>query len=287
VPGVFWGAFSDMHDIPTWRYAQGPGKSGGGIGRSTDHCKSWTLQNRGMPRAPCTAICLDPTSPKDARVLYAGVYGHGVFKSTDGGASWQDKSTGIDPPGNRQVYAVRRWKDGTLYCTVAARRKGAGAADNMTGGLFMSTDAAETWTRISNDAMYRCVEFDVDPTDKNIIYVAAMDGLGHKGGVYRTTDGGKTWDNPKIDYDKRISDYIEGMTVTIHPRMRNVIYFCAHTHGMFLSKDSGKTWSAAAPVQSPPFMKVHRFFWDPQDPKTVYVATFGGGIWRGPDPAGD
>jgi photosystem II stability/assembly factor-like uncharacterized protein len=286
VAGVFWGAFSDMHDIPTWRYAQGPGKTGGGVGKSTDHCKSWTLQNRGMPRAPCTAICLDPTSPKDARVLYAGSYGHGVFKSTDGGASWQDKSTGIDPPGNRQVYAVRRWKDGTLYCTVAARRKGAGAADNLTGGLFMSTDAAETWTRISSDAMYRCVEFDVDPTDKNIIYVAAMDGLGHKGGVYRTTDGGKTWDNPKIDYDKRICDYIEGMTVTIHPRLRNVIYFCAHSHGMFISKDSGKTWAAASPAQSPPHMKVQRFFWDPQDPKTVYTATFGGGIWKGPDPAG-
>ena len=287
VPGLLWGAFSDMHDIPTWRYVLGPGRSRGGIGRSTDYGRTWTRAGRGIPRAPTTTIVLDPTSPKGERVLYAGVYGHGVYRSDDGGASWQQKSQGIEPRANHQVYSIRRWKDGTLYCVVAARRKGPGAPRNLTGGLFLSTDKAESWRRISNDAMFRCVEFAVDGQDRNVIYVAAMDGLGHKGGVYRTTNGGKTWDNPTIDYDRKLCDYIEGMTVTIHPRKRGVVFFCSHTHGMFLSRDSGKTWAALGPLKSPPFMSCTRIYWDPEDAATVYVTTFGGGIWRGPDPAGE
>ncbi len=286
VPGVFWGAFSDMHDIPTWRYCQGPGRTKGAIAKSTDHCASWTTQNKGVPTAPATAIVIDPSSPKNSRTLYAGFYGHGVHKSTDGGTSWVQKSRGIDPEQNRQVYSIRRWKDGTLYCTVAARRKGPGVAQNLTGGLYMSTDGAETWTRISSEAMYRCVDFAVDPQDRNIIYVAAMDGLGHKGGVYRTSDGGKTWENPEIPYDRQRMEYIEGLTVTIHPQKREVLYFCSQTHGMFLSKDSGKTWSEIGPLKSPPFLECTRVFWDPEDINTVYVVTFGGSVWKGPDPVG-
>ena len=284
VAGLMWGAFSDMHDIPGWRYIQGPGKNRGGVAVSSDYGKTWTHQKAGMPAAPVTTVLLDPASPKDKRVLYAGVWGHGVYKSADGGATWEAKSKGIEPAENRQVYSIQRWKDGTLYASVAARRKGAGIAKDLTGGLFMSTDAAETWTRISSDPMFRCVDFAVEPADKNIIYVAAMDGLGHKGGVYKTADGGKTWDNPTIDFDKRTCDYIEGMTITLHPTKPNVLFFSTMTHSFFISRDAGKTWSASEPLKSPPFVNCTRFYWDPEDAKTVYVATFGGGIWRGPDP---
>jgi len=285
VAGVFWGAFSDMHDIPTWRYVQGPGKVHGGIAKSTDHCKNWTRQENGLPNAPALAIVIDPVGPKESRTLYAGIYGYGVYKSTDGGNTWAQKSNGIEPAGNRQVVSLKRWKDGTLFCSTAARRKGQGVSNDLTGGIYMSTDGAETWTRISNDAMFRCVDFAVDPDDKKIIYVAAMDGLGHKGGAYRTTDGGKTWENTPVPYDKSVESYLEGMTMTIHPQKRNVVYFCTHTHGMFLSRDAGKTWSSIGPLKSPPFCNCTRIFWDPEDIKTVYIVTFGGGVWRGPDPA--
>jgi photosystem II stability/assembly factor-like uncharacterized protein len=170
---------------------------------------------------------------------------------------------------------------------VAARRSGGGVNSNLTGGLFMSTDGAESWKRLSSEDMYRCVDFAVDPEDRNIIYVATMDGLAGKGGVYKTTDGGKSWANCNVEYDKSNLNYIEGMTVTINPQNRNVLYFCAMTHGMFISKDAGKTWSALGPAKSPPFLACTRLFWDPEDIKTVYVVTFGGGVWKGPDPAGE
>jgi len=91
-----------------------------------------------------------------------------------------------------------------------ARRKGKGVSENLTGGLFKSTDGAESWKRISSPEMYRTICFAVHPEDQKIIYVAAMDGLGHTGGVYKTTDGGATWANLNVAYDKERCGYIEG-----------------------------------------------------------------------------
>ncbi len=286
VPGLLFAACSSQHDIPHWGYIQGP-VSNGKLVRSTDYGKSWTPVMNGFPGqpTPCTAIVIDPESPKDSRTLYAGVYGHGVFKSTDGGGSWTNKSEGIVPEQNRQVYSVLRWKDGTLFCAVAGRRKGRGVERDLTGGLYVSTDGTETWTKISSDDMFRTVDFAVDPDDRNVIYVAAMDGLAHKGGVYKTTDGGRNWKLSVPEYDRELCGYIEGFSVRLHPENPDVVFFLTNTHGMFLSYDAGESWSELRPPKCPPFMNCQRIYWDPEDKETVYIVTFGGGVWRGPDPA--
>ena len=285
VPGRMWAAQSLMHDIPHWRYAQGHQNKPGGIAVSLDYGKTWAKSNAGLPTAPCTAVVLDPKSAKDARTLYCAMYGYGVYKSTDGGKSWTQKSDGIEPANNRQVYRIELLKDGTLLSSVAGRRPGGGARGFTTGGIYRSTDAAESWTRISSDAMFRCVDLAVHPNDPNTIYVAAMDGMGHKGGVYKTTDGGKTWTLSVPDYDRSIEGYIEGFSVALNPTNPEIVYFTSCTHGMFLSRDAGKTWEATTPKNSPPFLNCSRIYWDPTDPKTVYIVTFGGGVWKGPDPA--
>ena len=285
VPGRMWAAQSNMHDIPHWRYAQGHQNKPGGIAVSDDYGKSWRKSNRGLPTAPSTAVVIDPGSPKDARTLYCAMYGYGVYKSTDGGVSWTKKSTGIEPAANRQVYRIELLRDGTLLCSVAGRRPGGGVARYTTGGIYRSTNGAETWTKISSPAMFRCVDFAVHPKDLNTIYVAAMDGMAHKGGIYKTTDGGRTWTRSVPDYDRNRIGYIEGFSVALNPRNPEIVYFTSCTHGMFLSRDGAKTWEATTPENSPPFLNCSRIFWDPTDPNTVTIVTFGGGVWRGRDPA--
>jgi hypothetical protein len=123
-PGKIWGAFSDVHDIPndniiTERHGhQGPG----GICLSTDFGVSWKSQTEGLPRKPVTSIVLDPTSPKNARTLYAGVFDEGVFKSTDDGKTWTLKKTGLGHPDNMRVYRVILHRDGTLFAVICAKR---------------------------------------------------------------------------------------------------------------------------------------------------------------------
>ncbi|MFC1452034.1 WD40/YVTN/BNR-like repeat-containing protein [Verrucomicrobiota bacterium] len=286
VQGLLFAAMSSQHDIPHWRYIQGP-TSPGGICISTDYGKTWKASTEGFPPqpTPCTAIVLDPRSPADSRTLYAGVYGHGVFKSTDGGKTWVDKSEGIVPEQNRQVYSVRQWRDGTLFCSVAARRKGRGVDKILTGGLYKSEDGAEHWVRISSDDVFRAVDFAVHPENRDVIYVAAMDGLGKHGGVYITRDGGSSWRLSVPDYDRSACGYIEGYSVALNPANPDVVYFCAGTHGMFFSYNAGEDWEECRAPKCPPFRNCQRIYWDPEDAGTVYIATFGGGIWRGPDPA--
>ena len=284
VPGLLYAACSNQHDIPHWRYIQGPAAPGG-VCRSNDFGKTWAPIMNGLPIAPATSLVLDPTSPRDRRVLYAGLYGHGVFKSSDGGNSWVRKTEGIVPEQNRQVYSIRRWKDGTLFCTVAGRRKGRGLDRDLPGGLFKSSDGAETWKRISPDDIFRPVDFAIHPDDSGTIYVAAMDGLGHTGGVYKTTDGGQTWQNMNVPYDRNWCGYIEGFSVSLNPKDPNTVYFFTNTHGIFLSRDAGKTWSELRQPKAPPFMNCQRIYWAPDDPRTVYIVSFGGGVWSGVDPA--
>lgn len=286
VPGRIYAACSNQHDIPHWRSIQGPTLDGG-ICMSTDGGVTWTTVTNGFPAqpTPCTTVVMDPTSPVNSRTLYAGVYGHGVYKSTDGGQHWVQKSSGIVPELNRQVYEIKLCGNGWLYCSVAGRRAGNGVATDLTGGLYRSTDGAETWKRISSDDIFRPVDFAVHPDDPNTLYVAAMDGLGHSGGVYKTTDGGLHWTRHVPDYDRNVCSYIEGFSVALNPQNPDIAYFMTITHGIFVSHDAGETWQTTTPTSSPPFLSCQRMDWDPQDPGTVYVVTLGGGVWKGPDPA--
>jgi photosystem II stability/assembly factor-like uncharacterized protein len=283
---TLYAACSDQHDIPHWMSAQGP-RAPGGICVSRDGGASWKASSQGLPSAPATAVVVG-AFPAGARpALFAGVYGHGVYRSDDGAATWASKSEGLDPAGNRQVCSIRRRQDGALLCVVAARRAGGEGEAPLSGGVFLSTDRGERWKKISPPEMFRPVDVACHPEKPDILYVAAMDGMGHDGGVYKTVDGGGQWQRLSIPFDRRICAYQEGFSVALNPRRPEIVYYLTITHGMFISFDAGASWRAAAAGASPPFLSCQRIQWDPLDGKTVYVSTFGGGVWRGPDPAGE
>ena len=273
-----WAACSNQHDIPTWRYVQGP-TAEGGICRSDDLGLSWKPLE-GLPKAPATCVVLDSKSPRENRTLFAGIYGHGVYRTDDAGDTWTNVSNGIEPAENRQVVALHLHSDGTLFCSVAGRRAGNGVDKNTTGGVYRSRDRGQNWQRISNDDIFRPVEFCVDPSDSDIIYVAAMDGLGHRGGVYRTADGGKYWHHSVPEFDREVSDYIECYAVMIDPVTKQDLYLTTLTHGIFQSKDKGRSWRALSIEESPPFKACLRMTHDARD-NSFWITTFGGGVWKG------
>ena len=276
--GRLWAACSNQHDIPTWRYVQGP-TAEGGVCRSDNYGESWQPLE-GLPKAPATCIILDPNSPTQNRTLFTGVYGHGVFRSNNGGDTWSNVSNGIKPESNRQVVAMKLHKDGTLFCSVAGRRAGNGVEKKISGGIYRSGDRGQNWERISNDEMFRPVEFCVDEEDSNIIYVAAMDGLGHRGGVYRTADGGKFWHHSMPDFDREVGEYIECYSVIIDPVSKHDLYLTTLTHGIFQSQDKGRSWKSLSAKNSPPFKACLRLTHDERD-DSFWITTFGGGVWKG------
>ncbi|MHC4700511.1 MAG: WD40/YVTN/BNR-like repeat-containing protein, partial [Planctomycetota bacterium] len=102
VPGKMWGAFSNVHDIPNDNIISerhGHDRPGG-LCISRDFGASWKHEAEGIAPRPVTSVVLDPRSGRNRRTLYAGVFMEGVYKSTDDGATWTLKKSGLGHPKN-------------------------------------------------------------------------------------------------------------------------------------------------------------------------------------------
>jgi photosystem II stability/assembly factor-like uncharacterized protein len=222
---------------------------GDGIYKSTDAGKTWT--HLGLRDAEqIGAIAIDP---RDANRVFAAVNGHpyganaerGVYRSTDGGATWtkvlgkNDGKTGaasvvIDPNHPNVVYA-NLW---------ASRNPPWRLRDILQiwqdGGLYKSTDGGTTWTQLKNglpNGVGR-IGLDVARSDSNRVYawVNFADGCG----IYRTSDAGASW--TKVNSEERIcgrGDDFSG--IAVDPTDANVVYVTNTT--TYRSTDGGKTWT--------------------------------------------
>jgi hypothetical protein len=278
IPGKMWGAFSNVHDIPNDNIISGRhgSKGPGGVCLSTDYGDSWRPFGEGLPAAPATSIVLDPRSPKGNRTLYAGVFDHGVYKSVDDGRTWVKRSNGLGSPENMRVYGVILHKDGTLFALITAKRQNR-AFLKEGAGLYRSRDGGESWECITTSVgLLWPKDFAVHPESSELIFVGAADAGGkEQGGLYRTTDGGKTWKRVAREGSEHFGAYFD-------PRRPNWVY-ATLTEGapgpsLWLSTDGGDNWKA---LDSFPFANAQRVEFDPDDPATIYVTTFGGSVFRG------
>jgi len=284
VKGLVWGGFSGTHDLPRpkmWR-GRGPTSYRGGVGVSTDGGKTWAVAGKGMAQTAVTHVLLDPTSPAGKRTLYACGYGTGLWKSTDNGETWTLRNKGIEQQ-NPFAWRIVRLADGTL-CLIIARRNDTEAgeddpADN--GGLYRSTDGAETWTKVKLPG--GCTGpngLAVDPRDPKRLYLAAWGSaaMPHDlgGGVFLSTDGGATWRNV-FSQSQHVYD------VTLDPKHPDTLYICGFDSAAYRSADAGKTWSR---IKGYNFKWGHRVVLDPVHADMIYITTFGGSVWHGPA-AGD
>ncbi len=282
IPGKIWGGFSDVHDIPNDNIiSERHGHNGpGGLCISRNFGASWKAEAQGLPLRPVTGIVVDPKSPKNARTLYAGVFMEDVYKSTDDGKTWTLKKNGLGDPLNMRVSRVILHKDGTLFAMICAARPARGKPLMPEGvGLYRSRDGAETWEKVNASKLFLYPkDFAVHPQDSNTILVGTCDAGGgdQSGGLYRTADGGKTWERIGRQGSQTFGGYF-------HPKHDGWIYMTltegAPGAGLWLSKDNGQTWQA---LNGLPFSNIQRVTFDPSDDNLIYVTTFGGSIWRGP-----
>lgn len=303
VPGRLWAALSQVHDIPNNNIVLGGHRADGFgcVGYSEDFGVTWRERNldrpvidyhwqewaagddyaarRGLPVAPVISVVLDPKSPVTSRTLYASVWQHGVFISTDGGLTWAPLSDGLGAPGvNLRVCRLRLHEDGTLFCLVTGiLRDGKLIRDGV--GLYRLNGGR--WQQITTGLDIRwTTDFDVDPRDSRVLYLGICDDPGRdlqEGGLYKTTDGGQTWTRVA-----RKSSLHFGATIC--PGKPDWVYMTltyndAANPPLWLSKDAGATWQ---PFEDYPFCSAHRVHFDPEDESTIYVTSYGGSVWKGP-----
>ena len=206
------------------------------------------------------------------------MYGDGVYKSTDAGRTW-NKKPGVGRDGNRHVYQIAvHEKTGAVYAGVTGDRHG--NQFPVAGGLWKSSNGGDSWTEITKGLNLGWpTGFAVDPVDPNTVYLAACSWPwpgSDQGGIYKTTDGGRTWQH--LLRNKDFGKYVHAMFVTLNPMDSNIVYL-GTIRGLWASADAGRTWQELDAI---PFRVTHRVRIDPRDPGTMYITTFGGGVWRGP-----
>jgi len=275
-PGKMWGAFSNLHDIPNDNIISGRhGSQGpGGVCLSTNSGDSWRALS-GLPVKACTSIILDPKSKKGSRTLYVAFWEDGVYKSTDDGNTWVKKSKGLGAPENMRVYRLILHKDGTLFALITAKRKGGAFLENGVG-LYRSRNGGDSWECITKSVgLLWPKDFAVSPDSSKVIFLGAADARNQQGGLYRTTDGGATWKKVAREGSEHFGAYF-------HPNRKGWVYMTltegAPGPSLWLSQDGGDNWQ---PITSFPFANTQRVEFDPKEPDTIYVTTFGGSVFQG------
>lgn len=275
-----WAVMSANHDLPRpkmWRHLNMSDYKGGVL-MSNNGGKTWQVMSEDIGETAPTHIIIDPESDPKNRTLYVCAFGKGVYKSKDGGASWQQKNNGIEGK-QPAAWRITRRNDGVLFLIVSRKSDDGTIGNENDGALYRSSDGAETWIKINlPEGVNGPTSLIIDPGKPNRILLSAWGRYGKTeystnrgGGIYLSEDDGVSW-TQTLTRDQHIHD------ITADSR-NGVFYACGFNSTAYRSEDRGLTWNR---------IKGYNFKWgkrvqpDPGDPEKVYIITFGGGVWHGP-----
>ena len=218
--------------------------------------------------------------PKDPDIVYVAALGHlfgpneqrGIFKSTDGGETWErvlfvnDEAGAFElilDPGNPRVLYASTWKIKRTPYSLESGGEGS--------GIWKSDDAGETWTEITRNPglpqeTVGVIGLAVSPQNSSRVWaiVEAQDG-----GVFRSENGGRSWRkiNDQRDLRQRAWYYSR---IYADPQNEDVVYVL--NVGFWKSKDGGETYEGISTEHSD-----HHDLWiDPNDSQRMIIGDDGG-----------
>ncbi len=257
--------------------------TGDGIYKSTDGGATW--RNMGLGSAQqIGSVIIDP---KDENRVFVAALGHpygpneerGVYRTTNGGATWQrvlykDENTGAIQvefdPNNSQI----------IYADLWAGRQGPwenGAWQGPASGLYKTTDGGSTWRQLTKgfptfEQGLGRIGIGISASNSNVIY-ATVDASPQMGGVYRSDDAGESW--RKLSGDARLwgrgSDFAE---IKVHPKDSETVFVA--NIASYKSTDGGKSFRAFR--GAPGGDDYHRIWINPRNPDIMLFATDQGAI---------
>ena len=132
--------------------------------------------------------------PGEPFVYYFGATGGGVFKTVNGGHTWQPVSDGQIHFGSIGSIAVASYDHNVIYVGTGESTIRGNASHG--DGVYKSSDAGKTWTHVGLEDTQQIGQIRIDPKNPDLVYVAAMGhmaGPNAERGVFRSKDGGKSW----------------------------------------------------------------------------------------------
>jgi len=184
-------------------------------------------------------------------IIYAGTASGGVFKTTNGGITWDPV---FDDQPNSTIGDVTVDPSDPSIVWVGTGEANNRQSSSWGNGVYKSTDAGKTWKHVGLDGSMHIGRIVVSPADPNIVYVAAggsLWGASKERGVYKTTDGGKTWSNVLfVNEDTGATDIAMDpnspgtLIAAMYQRRRTVFGYngSGPGSGMYKTTDGGATW---------------------------------------------
>jgi photosystem II stability/assembly factor-like uncharacterized protein len=263
------------------------GATGGGLWKTTNGGTNWAPVTDGkITSSSVGAIAICPTNPD---VVYIGmgevdlrgdvINGDGVYKTTDGGATWQHL-------GLEDTQAISRIRLDPGNCNrVFVAALGHTFGTNTQRGVFRSTDGGANWSRVLYVSdQTGAVDLAMDPSNPNVLYAGMWQAYrkfwflssgGDESGIYKSTDGGTTWTNLTSNPGLPAKP-IGKIGVSVSGADSNRVYALVEANGggLFRSDDAGAHWQL---VSDDAEIKQRGFYFtkvyaDPANRDRVYVA---------------
>ncbi len=168
-----------------------------GVFKSTDGGATWKNVLFVDDKTGAAELSMDATNP---RIMYAAMWEHGrlpwkvisggpgsgLYKSTDGGETWQKMTEGLPEEMGKMAIAVSRSNPDKVYALIESD------STKDARGLYVSTNAGKSWSQVTSEPRlvqraWYYIELFIDPKNENTIYVLSAPAL-------RSDDGGKTWE---------------------------------------------------------------------------------------------
>lgn len=264
------------------------GSTGGGVWKTTDGGLTWKNISDGFFAAG--SIGAIAVAESDPNVIYVGTgsacirgnvsTGVGVYKSTDGGRTWEH--VGLRDAGQIGRIRVHPRNPDLVYVAALGRAFGR----NSERGVFRSKDGGKTWEKVLflSDSV-GAVDLSMDPNNPRVLYAAmwraerkpwTLISGAREGGIYQTTDGGDTW--------RKLTRGLPGgligkIGVSVSPANPNRVYAVIEAGddlgGVYRSDDAGESWQRVSTdprtIERPWYY--NHIYADPRDENTVWIAS--------------
>jgi len=191
-------------------------------------------------------------APNDTRIIYAALAAGGILKSVNGGTSW---TTLFDKESVPSVGDIAISPSNPAIIWAGTGESNNRQSSSWGNGIYKSMDEGKTWKMMGLAGSQHIARVVVHPTNPDIVYVAATGNLwgpSSERGVYRTSDGGKTWQQVL-----KVNDDTGATEVAIDPQSPNILYAAMYQRrrtvfgfngsgegsAMYKSNDGGETWT--------------------------------------------
>jgi len=258
-PANMGGRIADVEGVPGDPNVVYVASASGGLWKTTNGGVKWTPIFEREGTISIGDVALAPSNPDvvwvgtgESAVRNSVSFGDGVYKSTDGGKTWQHM--GLKESEHISAIAIHPQNPDIVYVAALGHAFG----PNEERGVFMTTDGGRTWNKtLYIDNQHGASDLEIDSTNPNILYAGMWSferkpwthrSGSEKGGVYKSIDGGRTWKKVENGLPKLMGR----IGIRVAPSNPNVVYAIVESKDgtLYRSDDRGETFRNVSKQES-------------------------------------